>query len=72
VNREILYQSLPTPHQRYVEIGIDRMLASDLLISTTQQDGVILTLNPDMLAYAQALINREVTPFWAGIITSSG
>jgi hypothetical protein len=71
VSREQLIQHLPEPHDQLMRNGIERMLEADLLMHTEQENGDTIALNPSMLTDTQFLINREVTPFWAGIIATS-
>jgi hypothetical protein len=71
VSHEQLIQHLPEPHDQFMRDGIERMLEADLLMHTEQENGDTITLNPSMLTDTQFLINREVTPFWAGIIATS-
>lgn len=68
-----LSRNLPAPHREALEAGLKRLRTSGVL---QRGDGngdsqVNVTLDPAHLGEVQNLINREVTPFWAGIVAST-
>jgi hypothetical protein len=65
-----LWKNLPAFHGERLAEGVNRLMDAGMLVesTTTPENGPSVTLNSEMIAEVQNLINRDVTPFWAGLI----
>lgn len=65
-----LWMNLPSPFEEEMRRNIERLIERSLLLENSQaeQDSRLVSLNPDMVAEIQNLINRTVSPFWADIV----
>jgi hypothetical protein len=72
VSETALWENLPSPHKENLAAGVTRLIGEGLLsdFESEPDDGCRFGLNPEMLSEVQNLINRDVTPFWAGVIGS--
>jgi hypothetical protein len=72
VSETALWENLPSPHKENLAAGVTRLIGEGLLSESESEpkDGRRVGLNPEMLSEVQNLINRDVTPFWAGVIGS--
>jgi len=65
-----LSRDLPLLHAEPLRTGLERLLAASLLreAAPSPDSERRVSLNGDMLEQIQALINRDVTPFWADLL----
>jgi hypothetical protein len=70
----VLHRNVPAPHSGSLVAGLQRLRDAGVLQErvTSEDDQTLVTLDPTHLQEIQNLINREVTPFWAGIVASEG
>lgn len=69
---EMLWQHLPEPHQSELRAGIQRLVEEQVLVevASSPEEKPSLAINPERLGEVQSLINRDVTPFWAAIVSA--
>jgi hypothetical protein len=67
---DTLWANLPEPHQEAMQAGLEALRQRGFFQETKTGDGsAMVSLNPQMLLEAQNLINRDITDFWATIVS---
>jgi hypothetical protein len=71
---ELLWSSLPEPHREEMRVGIDLLIAKEILLPTDSHPdgGAGITVNPGMLGLVQDLLTQDTAVFWSALLGEPG
>jgi hypothetical protein len=71
---ELLWSSLPEPHCEEMRVGIDLLIAKEILLPANSHpnDGPGITVNPGMLGLVQDLLTQDTAALWSTLLGEPG